>query len=604
MANEVEKGTLGVTWNQEHKYLNYSYEPIEQYQLAKYVDEGYSAIKSFVCEIYTHPNLMPPWLNKMFKMCGLYNQQYEFMKVRPLDIAPPYNPSVTRYREKYKVDRSDVWHSILMLEDWQSGQYIEINGEPFVRWKAGDWFQWQNVPKSSFSYTNTGQYNWYMLHTTGKGIYTGQLNNLFTFNFPGIYDNPEACHPFLQNMIIPEVNPLYNRDYIWAVYMDNRYIKQLDTINFTEPQVDRINSLGMHIYLFEVMCSYYEDQTPYEGGGTIHTQGFYSEFKYPHDKSKLRAEELDAIMNFRERNNIDPKAIHVHTGEYNIEKHYPYYTEQLSLVYDDLYVRAQHPITNLDSNLDFDNIKFNKHAISLNWRYCKHRQLIANFLAGESVHLSWYFKNEFDMLKQDLWFDLDEWKEKYSNLYRQLEVNNQNILQRSPFCVDKITLEAKEVKHPHHVDFWPGIDEYAPGQTPSLFNTRAPELKHIYDESFVDIVTETRFAQPTGNFSEKLLQPVQYMKPFILVAPPYTLECFKSFGYQTFSDFWDESYDTEEDHGERLAKIFTLIRRILDTPIQQLECMYKEMRPILDHNRNRFMEITKYPNYKLTEDFE
>jgi len=604
MANEIERGHCGTMWKQEYKYLQYTYDPIDQYQLAKYVDEGYTNIKSFVCETYNDVNILPPWVVKTSGIFGLYSQQYEFLKVRPLDIAPPYNPSVRRYRDKYKVDRADVWHAVLMLEDWQPGQYIEVNGEPFVRWTQGDWFKWKNTTDSSFSYTNVGQTNWYMMHVTGKNTYTGQLNNLFAFNFPGRFDDPRACHPFIQNSLIPEVNFSQDPNFIWAVYMDNGYIKQLDDINFTEAQVEVVNQRGIHFYLFEVMCSYYEDQIPYDAGGTIHTQGFYSEFEHPHNKKKLRAEELDAILNFKNRNNINAQMIHVHTGEYNIQKHYPYYTDHLTLTYDDLYVKTQRPIVNLDGEVDLDKIKFTKHAVSLNWRYCKHRQLVANFLAGENVHLSWYFKNEFDMLKKELWFDLDSWKEKYPKLYNQLEVNNQNILQRSPFCVDKHTLDAKEIKHPHHVDFWPGVSQYKPGQTPSLYNSRAPELKPIYDDCFVDIVTETRFAQPTGNFSEKLLQPVQYMKPFILLAPPYTLECFKSFGYASFSDFWDESYDTEEDHGERLAKIFTVIRKILDTPMKQLEDMYKEMYPLLVHNRKRFNELTNYPNYTLTEDFE
>ena len=48
-------------------------------------------------------------------------------------------------------------------------------------------------------------------------------------------------------------------------------------------------------------------------------------------------------------------------------------------------------------------------------------------------------------------------------------------------------------------------------------------LKKFYSDVFVDIVTESRFAQPTANYSEKELQPIFYKKPFILVGPPKTL---------------------------------------------------------------------------------
>ena len=69
-----------------------------------------------------------------------------------------------------------------------------------------------------------------------------------------------------------------------------------------------------------------------------------------------------------------------------------------------------------------------------------------------------------------------------------------------------------------------------------------------------------------------------------MVAPPYTLEYMKTHGFQTFSDFWDESYDTETDHEKRLFKIFELIDAIDEMSIEDCRAMYKEMLPIIEHN--------------------
>ena len=91
------------------------------------------------------------------------------------------------------------------------------------------------------------------------------------------------------------------------------------------------------------------------------------------------------------------------------------------------------------------------------------------------------------------------------------------------------------------------------------------------------------------------------MKPFILLAPPHTLEYFKIFGYQTFSDFWDESYDDIEDHGERLARIFTIIQDLLKKPIEELREVYKEMMPVLEHNRQLFLTNYAKPSYKINK---
>jgi len=596
---QIERGCCGRGWQTEHLYLPYQYEPVSQYQTAQYAEQGLKPIKSFTGEKYTDRQAMPHFIKHMTKMFGLYDQKYEFIRARPLDIAPPHNINVNYYLKKYQADKTDVWHTVVMMENWQSGQYIEINGQAYATWKEGEWFKWKNTTDSTFSYANFGQHHMYMMHVTGKNTYSGQLNDLFAINWPGINEKLEMSHPFFANSIIPEVNPTRTGPPC-AVYMDNGYIKQLDDYDLPPAAAKKLQEQKLDIYLFEVMCSYYEDATgKIDEGGTKHTQGFYSEFSPPYDYEKLRADELDSILAFHRRHNLEPGTITVHTGEYNIEGTYPYYEKELNLVCDDLYLRTQRPILNLEPDTTKDIVR---HFVSLNWRFTKHRQLVANFLAGENGHLSWYFKNEFDVLNMGLWFDLEEWEEKYPSLYQQLKTNNLNILQKSPFVVDKYCKEVQEVDDDHFVPMWPNTPEYAPGQTPSMWNTKWPELKSIYEESFVDIVTETRFAQPTGNYSEKVLQAIQYKKPFILVAPPHTLKYLKESGYQTFDNWWNEDYDECEDHGERLAKIFTIIQSILIKPAIELHDMYQEMLDVVNHNHKLYHELTNRPNWNNTQD--
>ena len=171
------------------------------------------------------------------------------------------------------------------------------------------------------------------------------------------------------------------------------------------------------------------------------------------------------------------------------------------------------------------------------------------------------------------------------------------ILYSQPYTVDKpsdLGINSEEA-------IWPSVAEYRDGQTPSLYNTKETMLGNFYKDIFVDIVTETRFAQPCANYSEKVLHPIQYMKPFILLAPPHALKYLKESGYQTFDQFWDESYDETEDHGERLRKILELIKFILDKPIEELHTMYQQMMPVIEHNRQTFMSLTAVPNYDDTE---
>ena len=105
-----------------------------------------------------------------------------------------------------------------------------------------------------------------------------------------------------------------------------------------------------------------------------------------------------------------------------------------------------------------------------------------------------------------------------------------------------------------------------------------------YKECFCAVINETRFAQPFGYFSEKTITAMGSKLPIILVAPPRTLEYLKTFGFQTFDKWWDESYDLEEDHEQRLLKIFDVIDFINNKSLDELKIIYQEMKEILEHN--------------------
>ncbi len=594
-----EKHHMGVMWSENYKFLPYVKKPVDQYQLAAYVEQGYDYVKNFNCQKYENSK-MPHWCDALHSIFGLYQQETSFYKICPLDIFPPSTLNIKSYCKTSEADAEDVYHSLLMLEEWKPGQYLEIGGESITDWKQGAWFQWKS--DVTIAYSNVGTSTWYCCKIIGKTTYTGQLEELFLFNIPDYQSAGKASHPLIQLQILPVINRDNNPDIMSFVYMNNGPIERLKSIQHEPFRTEKINKYGLHFYMFEPLSEYYWNGKVYaqsiNNNQQVHTQGYYSEFAFPTRYEDLRAEELDSILEYKQRNGIADGAIQVHTGEYNIAETMPHYSKELTLLCDDLYLKTQAAVEDLVVDTDF---QFTKHFMSLNWRYTKHRQLVANFLAGENGYLSWYFNNKFELLADDLYFDLSLWETEYPALYKQLQVNNQNILQNSPYIIDKVTDISTEIIIPHAVDFWPKVDGYDVGQTPSLFNSKTKSLQSYYQDIFVDIVTETRFAQPQGNFSEKLLQSVQYMKPFILLAPPHTLEYFKSFGYQTFSDFWDESYDDIEDHGERLARIFTIIQDLLKKPIEELREVYKEMMPVLEHNRQLFLTNYAKPSYKINK---
>jgi hypothetical protein len=58
----------------------------------------------------------------------------------------------------------------------------------------------------------------------------------------------------------------------------------------------------------------------------------------------------------------------------------------------------------------------------------------------------------------------------------------------------------------------------------------------------------------------------------------------RSIGFKTFGDFWDESYDEEENNDGRFEKVFNLLMKFNKMPIEELHKLYIDMIPTLKYN--------------------
>jgi hypothetical protein len=112
--------------------------------------------------------------------------------------------------------------------------------------------------------------------------------------------------------------------------------------------------------------------------------------------------------------------------------------------------------------------------------------------------------------------------------------------------------------------------------------------------SFVNIVTETTFTTDNFFITEKTIKPIQCFRPFIILSTAGTLDQLKQFGFKTFSQWWDESYDDEPDHTKRFEKICSVIEDVLLKSDHELSAMLHEMSEILDHNYNNLNNLEKF----------
>lgn len=122
------------------------------------------------------------------------------------------------------------------------------------------------------------------------------------------------------------------------------------------------------------------------------------------------------------------------------------------------------------------------------------------------------------------------------------------------------------------------------------------DMHSNYQNAFCSIVTETFYDSQFANFSEKTLDPMLCHRPFILAAPPLTLDLLRKLGFKTFEKWWDESYDTEHDHRKRIKKIKNQIDKIANLSYNECKIMLNEMKEVLQHNANHIKNLEEVFN--------
>jgi len=67
-----------------------------------------------------------------------------------------------------------------------------------------------------------------------------------------------------------------------------------------------------------------------------------------------------------------------------------------------------------------------------------------------------------------------------------------------------------------------------------------------------------------------------------------SLEYLRSYGFRTFADVWDESYDLIEDPAKRLMKVVELMKQIANWDSDTRERKIAQARAVAEYNKQRF----------------
>ena len=104
-------------------------------------------------------------------------------------------------------------------------------------------------------------------------------------------------------------------------------------------------------------------------------------------------------------------------------------------------------------------------------------------------------------------------------------------------------------------------------------------------ESLLYLVTETVATGRRHHLTEKTFKPIALGMPFIIVGTQGSLQYLRSYGFKTFGDLWDESYDDEPDDSRRIEKIAQVLKHLEASDRQSI---FESAHEIIEHNWNHF----------------
>ena len=164
--NTWAQGHVDPWWGLQHRDLAYINEPFnDTVSLAEWRRLGYSQNR-FTGDMYDMRSKAPTWVDGFRSIFPFERFSWSFYRMAPGCVLPAHRDTYDRFKLIHGLENThSVVRTIVFLEDWASGHYLEMNGTPVTEWRAGDWVSWHN----DFLHlaANMGRTDRYTLQLTG-----------------------------------------------------------------------------------------------------------------------------------------------------------------------------------------------------------------------------------------------------------------------------------------------------------------------------------------------------------------------------------------------------------------------------------------------------
>lgn len=160
---------LDVFWDDEFKGLDYIQEPFNDSEdVRQWLAQGY---QPKICgDMADMRNRQPSWNHRFvdhFSALGWKDIGTSYYRMTSGTVMPVHQDRYVKYIRLFDLEGQEhtIRRALILLEDWKPGHYLEVQGEPIVKWKAGTIAEW--IYDTPHMAANIGLEPRYTLQITG-----------------------------------------------------------------------------------------------------------------------------------------------------------------------------------------------------------------------------------------------------------------------------------------------------------------------------------------------------------------------------------------------------------------------------------------------------
>lgn len=256
-----------------------------------------------------------------------------------------------------------------------------------------------------------------------------------------------------------------------------------------------------------------------------------------------------------------------------------YFNLGLPTIYEHLYLNQHTPIQADIRNVDFNQDKIQRMFFCLNGTLRSYRGLFLCHLADlnllDTGYFGYYFKSSIKTNPTNTVNAQSDTTVTLRSTCPSSRIND--FFKKSPNDIRVFDnyFNLFNNKNMTITDF--GLNDHS-----DIWCLQPDFLQH----GLINIVTETAYNYPYPYMSEKTIKPILLKRAFIHLSGAGMLDVLKSFGFKTFDNIWDESYDSINDPSHRLQAVVALVQTLSKQDINELTT---QVRDIVEYNYNHYI---------------